>query len=83
MSHWINDDYLMTHILSSLPEEYSTLVDHAKIDWRSKALMLIELMKRSTCYCEEKMHGLKMKWLLQQAKTVQRTKVKVQIRDKP
>ena len=46
VNHQIDDDYLMTHILASLPQEYSTVVDHAKIDWRSKALTLIELKKR-------------------------------------
>ena len=46
LSHQIDDDYLMTHILASLPQEYSNVVDHAKIDWRNKALMLIELKKR-------------------------------------
>ena len=46
LSHLIDDDYLMTHILASLPQEYSTVVDHAKIDWRSKALALIKLKKR-------------------------------------
>ena len=42
----IDDDYLMTHILASLPQEYSSVVDHAKIDLRSKTLMLTELKKR-------------------------------------
>ena len=46
LSHWIDDDYLMTHVLANQPEEYNTLVDHAKIDWRSKTLKLIELKKR-------------------------------------
>ena len=45
LSHLIDDDYLMTHILAGLPPEYSTVVDHAKIDWRSKTLTLIELNK--------------------------------------
>ena len=46
LSHQIDDDYLMTHILASLPQEYSTVVDHAKIDWRNKALTVIDLKKR-------------------------------------
>ena len=46
LSHKIDDDYLMTHILASLPQEYSTVVDRAKIDWRNKALTVIELKKR-------------------------------------
>ena len=45
LKHPINDDYLMTHILASLPQEYSSLVDHAKIDWRTNTLMLTELKK--------------------------------------
>ena len=44
--HPIDDDYLMAHILASLPPEYSSLVDHAKIDWRTKTLTLTELKKR-------------------------------------
>ena len=46
LSHSISDDYLMTHILASLPLEYSSVVDHAKIDLRKHALILIELKKR-------------------------------------
>ena len=42
----INDDYLMTHILASRPHEYSSVVDHAKIDWRTNTLTLTELKKR-------------------------------------
>ena len=76
----------MTHIVASLPQEYSTVVDHAKIDWRNKALTLNELKKRlkeKYMQLRKKMDGLKMKWLLQQAKTVLRTKIKVQIKEKP
>ena len=46
LSHPIDDDYLMTHILASLPQEYSTVVDHTKIDWRGRTPALIELKKR-------------------------------------
>ena len=46
LSHSISDDYLMTHILASLPPEYSSVVDHAKIDLRKHTLNLIELKKR-------------------------------------
>ena len=45
LNHLINDDYLMTHILASLPHEYSSVFDHAKIDWRTNSLMLTELKK--------------------------------------
>ena len=45
LNHLINDDYLMTHILASLLHEHSSVVDHAKIDWRTNSLMLIELRK--------------------------------------
>ena len=45
LSHPIDDDYLMTHILASLPPEYSSVVDHAKLDWRKKTLTLTELKK--------------------------------------
>ena len=40
LNHPINDDYLMSHILVSLPQEYSSVVDHAKIDWRTNTLTL-------------------------------------------
>ena len=45
LNHLIDDNSLMTCILASLPQEYSTMVDHAKTDWRSKALRLIEQNK--------------------------------------
>ena len=46
LSHSISDDYLMTHILASLPPEYSSVVDNAKIDLRKHTLSLLELKKR-------------------------------------
>ena len=46
LNHPINDDCLMTHILASLPHEYSSVVDHTKIDWRTNTLTLMELKKR-------------------------------------
>ena len=45
LSHPINDDYLVTHTLAGLPPEYSSVVDHAKIDLRKKTLNLTELKK--------------------------------------
>ena len=36
----------MTHILASLPPEYTSVVGHAKIDLRKKALKLTELKKQ-------------------------------------
>ena len=42
----ISDDYLMTHILASLPSEYSSMDDHAKIGLRKHTLTLTELKKR-------------------------------------
>ena len=38
----------MTHILASLPHEYGSVVDHAKIDLRKKTLTLSELKKQLT-----------------------------------
>ena len=46
LSHLIDDDYFMTHNLASLLQEYSSVVDHAKIDWRTGTFTLIELKKR-------------------------------------
>ena len=42
----ISCDYWMTHILASFPPEYSSVVDHAKIDLRKHTLHLTELKKR-------------------------------------
>ena len=64
LNHPINDDYLMSHILASLPHKYSSVVDHAKIDWRFNTLTLMELKKRlkkSICSYEKKKDGEKMK----------------------
>ena len=64
LKHPISDDYLMTHVLASLPQEYSSVVDHAKIDWRTKTLTLTELKKRqkeSTYSYEKKKDGEKMR----------------------
>ena len=44
----INDDYLMTNILASLPHEYSSVVDHAKIDWRTNSLTNINRTEEKT-----------------------------------
>ena len=38
LSHSISDDYLMTRIFASLPPVYSSVVDHAKIDFRKHTL---------------------------------------------
>ena len=46
LNHPINDDYLMTHILASLPHKYRSVEDHAKIDWRTNTPMLMEPKKR-------------------------------------
>ena len=46
LKHPIDDDCLMTHILASLPQAYISVVDHAKIDWRTNTLLLTELKKR-------------------------------------
>ena len=46
LSYANNDYYLMTDILASLPQEYSSVVDHAKIDLRKKTLTLTELKEQ-------------------------------------
>ena len=46
LSHPIQYDYLITHILESLPQEYSSVMDDAKIDWRHKTLTLTEIDER-------------------------------------
>ena len=52
LNHPINNDYLMIHILASLPHEYSSVVDHTKIDWRTNTLTLVELKKRLKKYMQ-------------------------------
>ena len=46
LNHAIDDEYLVTHILSGLPKEYVSVVHHAKIDQRTSSLSLSELRKR-------------------------------------
>ena len=46
MSHAVNDEYFITHILAGLPKEYASVVDQAKIDQRTSCLCLSELRKR-------------------------------------
>ena len=86
LSHSISDDYLMTHILASLPPEYSSVVDHAKIDLRKHTLNSIELKKRLK---EKYMQLRKQKgWgedemALSASQTVQGSKRKEQLQDRP
>ena len=46
LNHTINDEYFITHIMASLPKEYASIVDQAKIDRRTSSLSLSELRKR-------------------------------------
>ena len=41
----IDDTFLQTHILASLPKEYNSLVDAAKVDLRPGNLLMTELNK--------------------------------------
>ena len=46
LNHTIDDEYFITHILTGLPKEYASMVDHAKIDRRTSSLSLNDLRKR-------------------------------------
>ena len=52
LNHPINDDYLMTHILASFPHEYSSVVHHAKIDWRTNTLTIRNLKRLKEKYMQ-------------------------------
>ena len=46
LSHTIDDEYFIIHILAGLPKEYASVVNQAKIDRRTSSLSLSELRKR-------------------------------------
>ena len=84
LSHQIDDDYLMTYILASLPQEYSTVVDHAKIDWRNKTLTLIEPKKRlkeKYMQLRKENGSVEDEMALAASQNSTRTKIKFQIKE--
>ena len=45
LNHTIDDEYVITHILTGLPKEYAIVVYQGKIDRRSSSLSLCKLRK--------------------------------------
>ena len=68
LNHVLDDEYQITHILASLPREYSSVVEQVKIDRRtSSALITMDEVKKrlKERYLQLKrtnMVGLRMKW---------------------
>ena len=67
LSHVLDDEYQITHILASLPSEYSSVVEQVKIDRRtSSALITMDEVKKrlNERYLSSRgnMVGLRMKW---------------------
>ena len=66
LNHVLDEEYQITHILASLPREYSSVVEQVKIDRRtgSTLISMDEIKKKSrsaTCSSRGNMVGLRMK----------------------
>ena len=67
LNHVLDEEYQITHVLASLPREYSSVVEQVKIDRRtSSALITMDEVKKglrsATCSSRGNMVGLRMKW---------------------
>ena len=67
LNHVLDEEYQITHILASVPREYSSVVEQVKLDRRpdSTLITMDEIKKSSrssTCSSRGNMVGLKMKW---------------------
>ena len=67
LNHVLDEEYQITHILASVPREYSSVVEQVKIDRRAnqELITLDEFKKDSrsaTCSSRGNMVGLKMRW---------------------
>ena len=62
LNHVLDEEYHITHILASVPGEYSSVVEEVKIDRRTDSTLITmdEIMKRlQECYMQLKReHGL-------------------------
>ena len=63
LNHVLDKDYQITHILASIPREYSSVVEEVKIDRRTGSTLITmdesrKGLKSATCSSV----GLKMKW---------------------
>ena len=67
LHHVLDEEYQITHILASLPREYSSVVEQVKIDRRtSSALITMDEVKKRLKECnlwlKRNMGGLIMRW---------------------
>ena len=67
LNHVLDEEYQITHILASLPKEYSSVVEQVNIDSRTwLTLNTMDEIKKSsknaTCSSRGNMVGLRMKW---------------------
>ena len=67
LTHVLDEEYQITHILASVPREYSSVVEQVKIDRRTDSrLITMDEIKKSlrstTCSSRGNIVGLKMKW---------------------
>ena len=61
LNHVLDEEYQITHILASLPREYSSVVEQVKIDWRTGSTLITmdEIKKRlkERCLQLKREHG--------------------------
>ena len=64
LNHALDEEYQITHILASLPREYSSVVEQDKIDRRTGLTLMKSRtgLRSATCSSRGNMVGLKMKW---------------------
>ena len=63
-NHVLDEEYRITHILASVPREYSSVVEQVKIDRRTDPTLMRsrEGSKSATCSSRGNMVGLRMRW---------------------
>ena len=64
LNHALDEEYQITHILASLPREYSSVVEQDKIDRRTGLTLMKSRkgLRSGTCSSRGNLVGLKMKW---------------------
>ena len=67
LNHVLDEEYQITHILASLPREYSSVVEQVKIDRRTGSTLITmdeikKVSRNATCSSRANMVGLRMKW---------------------
>ena len=67
LNHVLDEEYQITHILASLPREYSSVVEQVKIDRRTSSTLITMMKSRkglrsAICSSRRNMVGLRMRW---------------------